>query len=470
MPSTLRVQLQLRIVSNDDTVIRDEVILELDKSDDRIEAVGLCLEDSKDLLGRLQHAVVEAQAAAYVNRHRRCSACDRRLRGKGQYPIVFRTVFGHVPLASPRLYRCRCQPADSKTFSPLADLFTEHTAPELLYLETRWASLISFGMTTALLKDVLPVAGTTNSETVRQHLHKVAARQDADLGASELGLSEDGPAAGQASPIAREAVIVGIDGGYLRNWHDKRKKFEVIVGKSMAEDRDDRYFGLVRNQDAAPKQRLREMLRSQKLPGDQPVTVLTDGGDSVRALVSDLPAGTEHHLGWFHVAMRLTGLGQYAKGLARHNPIKAIALQDRLERIKWRLWHGDADEALVRAGALTEDVAALDSPYLGLTRLAKATGELATYIENNAGAIPDYAARWDHGEIISTAFAESTVDLVVSRRFAKKQQMQWSKKGAHRLLQTRTRTLDGTLRDLFTTWYPAMPANDGQPIPLAAAA
>ncbi len=64
MPSTLRVQLQLRIVSDDDTVIRDEVILQLDKSDDRLEAVGLCLKDSKDLLGRLQHAVVEAQRAS----------------------------------------------------------------------------------------------------------------------------------------------------------------------------------------------------------------------------------------------------------------------------------------------------------------------------------------------------------------------------------------------------------------------
>jgi hypothetical protein len=48
--------------------------------------------------------------------------------------------------------------------------------------------------------------------------------------------------------------------------------------------------------------------------------------------------------------------------------------------------------------------------------------------------------------------------------------MQWSKKGAHRLLQTRTRTLDGTLRDLFTTWYPAMPVNDVQLAPFAAAA
>ena len=75
-------------------------------------------------------------------------------------------------------------------------MFTEHTAPELLYLESRWAPLISFGMTTAVLKDVLPVADTTNPETVRCHLHKVATRQDADFGTSELSLRADGPAAG----------------------------------------------------------------------------------------------------------------------------------------------------------------------------------------------------------------------------------------------------------------------------------
>src|SRR5690349_24907047 len=88
-----------------------------------------------------------------------------------------------------------------------------------------------------------------------------------------------------------------------------------------------RIFGFVRSQDAAAERRLREVLRSQELPVDQPVTVLTDGGDSVRALVGDLPAGTEHVLDWFHIAMRLTGLGQYAKGLAHHSPIAAVALQ-----------------------------------------------------------------------------------------------------------------------------------------------
>ena len=167
--------------------------------------------------------------------------------------------------------------------------------------------------------------------------------------------------------------------------------------------------------------------------------------------------------------MRLTGLGQYAKGLAHHTPIEALALQHRLERIQWRLWHGDGDEALTRAQALAADVAALNTAYPGLKRLVKATAGLATYIANNAAAIVNYSERWHNGERISTAFVESTVNRVVSQRFAKKQQMQWSKAGAHRLLQTRTKTLDGTLPDLFAQWYPGMAVNDNQ-VPVRAMA
>ena len=43
--------------------------------------------------------------------------------------------------------------------------------------------------------------------------------------------------------------------------------------------------------------------------------------------------------------------------------------------------------------------------------------------------------------VISTAFVESTINQVVSRRFVKKQQMQWTLRNAHLLLQTRTRGL-----------------------------
>jgi hypothetical protein len=59
---------------------------------------------------------------------------------------------------------------------------------------------------------------------------------------------------------------------------------------------------------------------------------------------------------------------------------------------------------------------------------------------------------------------------VVSKRFAKKQQMQWSRRGAHLLLQTCTKTLDGTLRSTFERWYPGLANDNPQPVVQAQAA
>lgn len=68
----------------------------------------------------------------------------------------------------------------------------------------------------------------------------------------------------------------------------------------------------------------------------------------------------------------------------------------------------------------------------------------------------NYEDRYRHGEKISTAFVESTLDQVVSKRFVKKQEMRWTKRGAHLLLQIRTQTLNGDLRTKFQCSYPAL--------------
>jgi hypothetical protein len=64
------------------------------------------------------------------------------------------------------------------------------------------------------------------------------------------------------------------------------------------------------------------------------------------------------------------------------------------------------------------------------------------------------------GQAISTAFVESLVNSLLSKRFAKKQSMQWTPEGAHLLLQTRTRTLNGDLTATFHRWYPACSLED----------
>src|SRR3954453_11968665 len=315
----MRIQIQLRIIADDNNVISEGAILHLDKGDDRLEVIGLSFDEAKAALAGIQGGVVTAQAASFLARHRSCDLSGSRLVSKGPGRTRFRTAFGTIALNSPRFHRCRCQPGTARTFSPLNLLLTERIAPELLYLETRWASLVSYGMTADLLKDFLPIGSPADSSTIRRHRHKVATRHEADLSGEQPGGLDEG----NGQPLPQAAVIVGIDGGYIRNWHDKKHNFEVVVGKSMATDRDDRYFGLVRSQDEQPGQRFREVLRSQDLPVTQPVTMLTDGGDSVTGLVGELSPGAVPIVDWFHIAMRLTGLDQYVQGLAHHNPVEA---------------------------------------------------------------------------------------------------------------------------------------------------
>jgi hypothetical protein len=63
---------------------------------------------------------------------------------------------------------------------------------------------------------------------------------------------------------------------------------------------------------------------------------------------------------------------------------------------------------------------------------------------------------------ISTAFVESTVNYVVSKRMVKKRQMRWSERGAHVLLQVRTQVLNEDLHATFHRWYPEMQILSGE--------
>jgi hypothetical protein len=134
----------------------------------------------------------------------------------------------------------------------------------------------------------------------------------------------------------------------------------------------------------------------------------------------------------------------------------------QLERLKWFLWHGNVFRALQVVADLEIDLD-VDDAGPGQRKLVKTLGEFGGYIGANATWIPNYGERYRHGEAISNAFVESAVNQVVSRRMVKKQQMRWSQRGAHLLLQIRTHVLNDDLAGDFRRWYPAfMPASDRQ--------
>lgn len=68
--------------------------------------------------------------------------------------------------------------------------------------------------------------------------------------------------------------------------------------------------------------------------------------------------------------------------------------------------------------------------------------------------IPNYGEIYRYGEPVSTAFVKSTINELIARRMAKKQQMQWSRKGAHYLLRTWIAVLNNELQNKFASWYP----------------
>ena len=44
--------------------------------------------------------------------------------------------------------------------------------------------------------------------------------------------------------------------------------------------------------------------------------------------------------------MRLTGLSQYGKGLVQCETVLGETIGEKIERLKWSLWHGQVDKAL----------------------------------------------------------------------------------------------------------------------------
>jgi hypothetical protein len=125
--------------------------------------------------------------------------------------------------------------------------------------------------------------------------------------------------------------------------------------------------------------------------------------------------------------------------------------------LKWRLWHGQIDRALDQLETMTSDLAKLrERGNLSAARLLHLAHPLLTYVRSNKSA--NYGARYRSGRRIATALAEAGVNSLVARRMVKKQQMQWSKRGAHLLLQVRDAVLNGDLRERLT-YEPPKPAH-----------
>jgi len=475
----MKLSVQVVIESDDDDEDADHPsvvheVAQIDRDALSVDTLGLQLEEAKHLLQQVQAVLIDEQVRTSLAEQVACPDCGRPRAHKDTKTIVTRTLFGTLHLRSPRWHQCPCQPQPTRTFSPLAEALPERTTPELLYLESKFAGLVSYGLSARLLTETLPIGRPLYASAVRLHTQATGERLESELGPEQSMFADGCQRDWDELPRPDLPLTVGLDGGYVHSSQQRSRRdgwFEVVAGKSMPTDGPAKCFGFVQTYDTKPKRRLFEVLKSQGMQMNQQVTFLTDGGEDVRDLPGYLNPQAEHLIDWFHITMRLTVMGQMTKGLkSRDNPELATQVAEDVERLKWFLWHGNVFRALQTVEDLQIDLDNTEHPSHEQQKLLKMVTEFGGYIRANGAWIPNYGERFRQGEAISSAFVESTVNQVVSKRMVKKQQMRWAPKSAHLLLQVRAKVLNDEFAEVFQRWYPAfvVPAESAETHELAA--
>ena len=192
------------------------------------------------------------------------------------------------------------------------------------------------------------------------------------------------------------------------------------------------------------------------------MTVLSGGAEISKRLPKELPKPTTHIIDWFPIAMKVQPLQQMANYIDRIRAGGngwAILTGDEIRSVKWKLWYDQTHQAIDRLEKIVGDLTiqpshadATDKRPLDLVQ------PLLTCVRSNQNAIVNCGARYRSGRRIAASLAESAVDFLVARRMLKKQQMQWSLKGARRMLQVRAAVLDGNL-SAYLAWEPPEPTH-----------
>ena len=452
----MRITIQATIDGVKGQLPRTETLGTIERDDNWVPAsgLGLFLRETHALLRQLQSVVLAEQVARFVERIAHCGQCGCHLATKDSKTIVYRTAFGKARLASLRLYsRCDCcgtWAARKGSFSPLAEALPERTHPQWLWLQARYAAVMSYRLAQSFLRAAFPAGQSLPVSSLKVNTRRVGQRLDAETQVAvdaivhaPRRMQDPSPAPSQESAVALE-----IDAGYIRAVPKREGvRWIAVVASKLVRPQPQHGYAHAYAGTYNPHQGARQQafLASVGVPPQAPVTVLSDGGDDV-AFACRLPRPTERVLDWFHIAMRVAQLLTAVRGLRHADETMKTELARRIEGAKWLLWHGRQERCLQRLEALRRDT--------GWAGSRNPLGKLIRYLRSFPDRLINYGKRYHEDRPISTNSAESAVDYVIGQRMKKKGHMRWSREGANALLQVRCAVLNGVDVQHFKRWYP----------------
>jgi len=236
---------------------------------------------------------------------------------------------------------------------------------------------------------------------------------------------------------AAKILVAVIDGGHLKSKDNNSRSFEAMIATVYRPENinkiDEHHNEITQKTSIASalsdeqktiKQLTLNACRNEGLNARvTQLTCLTDGANNCWSIANSLKRYCKeliNVLDWFHITKRFTVI---------NNRVDS-GIKEKLEKVKWFLWHGKVEDALVRLSQLQRDT---EDEKLSLNLC-----DLYEYIERNIKYLVNYQERHSNNLPFTSTLAESSINTLINARQKNNKKMQWSREGAHSVLQIRT--------------------------------
>ncbi|MEL6555963.1 MAG: ISKra4 family transposase [Cyanobacteria bacterium J06621_11] len=388
--------------------------------------LGLRHEQQISLLSKVQETLLAEQSPLIDTGDDTCPQCGQKLSKNGFMKSKFHAVFSDHQL---RLQKHRCKNADCgwQRTPTSTTVFGTDIHPDLAKLQCEQGALHSYREAESNLEKLnvhhRPVNNHVRVQTI---IHQVG---------EQLSQKNQHPPMAEDLSHPADALIIQVDGGHIPTKDKDKRSFEALSGVIYQPNNlevVDNHHRRISDKSCVIsaldddlktfKTYVHNAALRQGLNAQTQVTGLADGASNCWSAILALRPhcqSLELILDWFHIGKKFKTVT---------NALGEV-FEESLEKAKWTLWHGDAKSALRKLALLRDNLTDEKKRF----RLKG----LHDYLKNNQDYLVNYDAREKAGKPFTSQVAESHIDTLINARHKRKQKMQWTRKGAHHVLQIR---------------------------------
>lgn len=399
-------------------IIQEEIIKDEKVSKARtLKELGYIHIEQIDFLQKIQEFKISRQII--LNHLTKCPICDSKTHKLGMIKSKFHAILTDHKVSIQKV-ACKCGWVGRST---IEGIYGSAMHPDLLKKQALQGSKESYKKSSVTLN-----AESAGKRAINSHSQIFKTVKAIGESLEKIKSADDYV----KKVISAETIIVNIDGGHIKARGNNRsfeamiatvyrpenlkyvdKNHNILTSKTIVASAKD-------DEQSAIKAQFKTACQTQGMDLSTNVICLADGASncwSIAHSIEDKCQNLTFILDWFHISMKF-------KNIAIPEEQKEL-----YDKVKWCLWHGRVDIALIRM----EQLKSLIEDAATAVKLRK----LTTYIKNNEDGIVNYSKRRRMGLVYTSNLAEGTVNTLINERQKGKQNMLWGREGAHNVLQIR---------------------------------